>query len=704
MGVLFFALLFLTLGAMAELPSAIMSRAVFYKQYYQGFYPATAKLLAETAVASMETALEVVAFVPAVYFLVGFDYTASSFLTFLVILIGLNLAMTSIFKMFAALLPSFDTAQSIAGLVLILLVLFCGFLIQENSIPDVLIFIYWLNPLAWAFRAVAVNEFRSPSYDVCSVPNVPAGQPCPSGLTLSEQIFLTYDLRSDVSWIWTGLAFVYIFWFVMTVLTGVVLSNVRYHGANGEITEDDVKDEQGWVHETEDVAGGELGGGLPAPAPGAVSDVEASTLAAPEPATQCPTHMSSVCSQYHTSATADRESILATTESMDLDTPQFVPVTLTFEHINYSVPHPGGDGMLELLHDITGYAKPGTMTCLMGSSGAGKTTLLDVLAGRKTGGEITGSIKLNGHVKEAKSFARIAGYIEQFDAHSPAVTVEEAVQFSALMRLEESEWSPESRAAYVENILRMLELTPIASCVIGSDMAGGISMEQRKRTTIAVEMAANPSLLFLDEPTTGLDARSAQVVMRAVRMVAETQRTIICTIHQPSTYLFEMFDALLLLKKGGQTVFFGDLGPCSQSMISYFMSVPGCKPIADNGNAATWALEQIGAGTSSKVNPQTFADFYAISPLKDQHRQALVELTTPKQGSQPISFPHLYAASSATQYKGNLSRAFMQYWRSPNYNFSRMFLAVVQAIFLSCSYVGKDIETVGDAISIIGVM
>ncbi|CAM9654100.1 unnamed protein product, partial [Hapterophycus canaliculatus] len=143
-------------------------------------------------------------------------------------------------------------------------------------------------------------------------------------------------------------------------------------------------------------------------------------------------------------------------------------------------------------------------------------------------------------------------------------------------------------------------LDVIADRLIGSESTGGLSLEQRKRTTLGVELAANPSLVFLDEPTSGLDARSAQVVMRAIRKVAATRRAVICTIHQPSTYLFEMFDSLLLLKKGGQVVFFGPLGDCSSNLITYLQSIPNTVPILDHVNPATWMLEVIGAGTAGK--------------------------------------------------------------------------------------------------------
>ncbi|DBA91181.1 TPA: ABC transporter G member 40 [Trebouxia sp. C0004] len=106
--------------------------------------------------------------------------------------------------------------------------------------------------------------------------------------------------------------------------------------------------------------------------------------------------------------------------------------------------------------------------------------------------------------------------------------------------------------------------------VVGRPGEDGLSVEQRKRLTIAVELVANPSIVFMDEPTSGLDARAAAIVMRTVRNIVNTGRTIVCTIHQPSIDIFESFDELLLLKRGGETIFNGQLGHNSNHLIDYF--------------------------------------------------------------------------------------------------------------------------------------
>lgn len=118
----------------------------------------------------------------------------------------------------------------------------------------------------------------------------------------------------------------------------------------------------------------------------------------------------------------------------------------------------------------------------------------------------------------------------------------------------------------------MITITTFATI---SFATGGMSFEQKKRVSIGVELAANPAVLFLDEPTTGLDSRSAQVIIRCIKRLLDGGRTVVCTIHQPSTHIFESFDSLLLLKRGGQTVFFGKLGHHCERLIRYFEEVPG---------------------------------------------------------------------------------------------------------------------------------
>eukprot|EP00752_Nemacystus_decipiens_P004290 g3919.t1 len=653
-GLIFFSLLYLSMAGMAQIPPAIDQRGVFYKQSQAGFYPTSCEVVADTLVNTALTVICSIIFAPIVYFLTGFSTSNNGgrFFTFMVIVIAANVNITQYFRFLAAFMPNFTVAQGFAGLSVLFCVLFCGYLIPGDDIPPWWIWMFYVNPLTWSFRAAVLNEFQSPEYDAC--PTNAADGECKS---LGQTFIDAYGFEDDKVYIWGGVAFTLVEFLLCATATGLAYHYILWDASDSAPIPSSSSDEQG---EEEDNLGVE--------------------------AFNAPVGM-----------------LKRQPSQLEGDLP-FEPVTMTFSNMSYSVPHPSGDGNLELLSGISGFCKPGEMTALMGSSGAGKTTLLDVLAGRKTGGTITGDIRLNGHPKIQKTFTRVAGYVEQQDMHSGTVTVREALLFSATMRLEDSAVGKARREQFVDSILTMLELDQIGDRLIGSDDEGGLSLEQRKRTTLGVELAANPSLIFLDEPTSGLDARSAQVVMRAIRKVAATRRAVICTIHQPSTYLFEMFDSLLLLKKGGQPVFFGPLGESSSNLISYFQAIPNTIPIRDHVNPATWMLEVIGAGTSSMSNPQMYADYYKKSKLRSVAMKQLDELSAPAPDSEPLAFKSVFAASPMLQAKTCIERALKQYWRNPNYNWMRMQLAIVMAVIFSSSFIDADIETEADVASRLGVI
>lgn len=277
---------------------------------------------------------------------------------------------------------------------------------------------------------------------------------------------------------------------------------------------------------------------------------------------------------------ADAASALEEGSTLSLDRKgmilPFEPLSLSFHNVNYYVPMPAEmkaegatEERLQLLRNVSGAFRPKVLTALVGVSGAGKTTLMDVLAGRKTGGFIEGDVRVSGYPKVQSTFARVCGYCEQNDIHSPQVTVHESLLFSAWLRLPE-DVDKDTREAFVEEVMELVELETLRDALVGLPGVTGLSTEQRKRLTIAVELVANPSIIFMDEPTSGLDARAAAIVMRTVRNTVDTGRTVVCTIHQPSIDIFEAFDELLLMKRGGEVIYMGPLGVNSQIMVDYF--------------------------------------------------------------------------------------------------------------------------------------
>ncbi|KAG6954538.1 hypothetical protein JG688_00012293 [Phytophthora aleatoria] len=366
----------------------------------------------------------------------------------------------------------------------------------------------------------------------------------------------------------------------------------------------------------------------------------------------------------------------------------FVPVTMAFQDLHYFVPDPHNPKeSLELLKGINGFAVPGSITALMGSSGAGKTTLMDVIAGRKTGGKITGKILLNGYEANDLAIRRCTGYCEQMDVHSEAATIREALTFSSFLR-QDASIPDDKKYDSVNECIELLGLEDIADQIIR-----GSSVEQMKRLTIGVELAAQPSVIFLDEPTSGLDARSAKLIMDGVRKVADSGRTIICTIHQPSAEVFYLFDSLLLLKRGGETVFYGDLGRDCCNLIEYFESIPGVASLPLGYNPATWMLECIGAGVNNSAgNGTDFVNYFNNSPLSEALHNNLAKegITTPSPDLPEMIFADKRAANSATQMKFVVTRFIQMYWRTPSYNLTRMILAVFIALVIGLVFIDAD--------------
>lgn len=204
----------------------------------------------------------------------------------------------------------------------------------------------------------------------------------------------------------------------------------------------------------------------------------------------------------------------------------------------------------------------------MGVSGAGKTTLLDVLASRVTMGVVSGQMLVDGRERDT-GFQRKTGYVQQQDLHLATSTVREALTFSAVLRQSKS-ISHAEKLAYVDEVIKVLEMEAYADAVVGVP-GEGLNVEQRKRLTIGVELAAKPALLlFLDEPTSGLDSQTAWSILALLRKLADNGQAILCTIHQPSAILFQEFDRLLFLARGGKTVYFGGVGKDSHILTEYF--------------------------------------------------------------------------------------------------------------------------------------
>ncbi|KAJ0657660.1 putative ABC-type sulfate transporter [Helianthus annuus] len=226
-----------------------------------------------------------------------------------------------------------------------------------------------------------------------------------------------------------------------------------------------------------------------------------------------------------------------------------------------------------LLRCVTGKIMPGRITAVMGPSGAGKTTFLSALAGKAHGCKITGSILINGKPDSIHSYKKIIGFVPQDDIVHGNLTVEENLWFSAKCRLP-ARMLKQDRVLVVERVIESLGLQAVRSSLVGTVEKRGISGGQRKRVNVGLEMVMEPSLLILDEPTSGLDSSSSQLLLRALRRETLEGVNVSMVVHQPSYSLFQMFDDLVLLAKGGLTVYHGPVRKVEEYFSGLGINVP----------------------------------------------------------------------------------------------------------------------------------
>ena len=244
-------------------------------------------------------------------------------------------------------------------------------------------------------------------------------------------------------------------------------------------------------------------------------------------------------------------------------------MSLSWEDLVFEVPVADGicgKSTKRIIKNSSGHFKPGTLSALMGPSGAGKTSLMNVLAGRAPYGEIKeGKVVLNGLEAEPHMYQKDLAYVMQHDAMFATQTPREALHFTATLRL--PEYTVEEREDIVNAAITALRLDKCADTVIGSLLIPGLSGGEKKRAAVAVELISSPSLIFLDEPTSGLDSQSAYELVMILRSLAESGCTIVCTIHQPSSEVFGLFQEVVFLRDG-HVVYDGKV----EQVIPYFES------------------------------------------------------------------------------------------------------------------------------------
>eukprot|EP00899_Mesostigma_viride_P014234 jgi/Mesvir1/22811/Mv14223-RA.1 len=727
---LFSSAMMMILGGAPQIARIFSYRDVFYKQRNYCFLSPSTYAAAITLCQIPLSLAESLLFTLIFYFVVGFStQPAYAFFIFWLLLFMLSASLSSLFKLIACVVPNVAIGNATGGFSILLLVLTSGFVLLRGSFHPWWIWAYWISPISYTIRGLAVNEMSSPRWDA---PVTVAGKVERMG----DAALATFDLQTPEYWIGVAVAYLAGFWLLCVLLTALALtylsgdhhvpqfsteqeeanqaenakyaavmhsfqSSIRRHSSAAAAHHHSLEEPATAVRDAPSLGIHPVDGHAQEPPPPPMRQES------PPPSSLIDgvADGGAVNSAVNGAANGAVDGSANGSRGVDHT---FEPASIVFRDIRYSVPlakkgsnsnavalpDAGGKAKessphhLELLKGISGHAAPGTMTALMGGSGAGKTTLMDCLACRKTTGVMTGEVLINGIPQEKKSFRRISGYVEQNDVHSPLTTVGEALLFSARLRVPEEVPDADVRAL-VDSVMGMVDLRGLCNGLVGTLGVSGLSGEQRKRLTMATELVANPSILFMDEPTSGLDSRAARNVIRASLNIRNSMRTVMVTIHQPSMEIFESFDWLLLLKPGGQLLFFGELGDESMHLVRYLEGCPGVAPLPGGYNPATWMLEVTGGARGANIKASD-ADFVALFEASDVRRasDAIAQQLLASATKSPHGSDHTkpYAASFSVQSKLLLRRWARTYWRSPSYNLLRCLLTLLIALVFGTFY------------------
>ncbi|KAK2418390.1 pleiotropic drug resistance protein [Trifolium repens] len=588
-GALFFTMLNMMFNCSGEQAMLVDKLTVFYKQRDFMFFPAWAFGLPMWFLRIPFSFIEPTIWVLLTYYTIGFAPSPSRFFRHYLVCVSIHNMSLGLFRLVGSVGRTQVLSNILAGLTYQLVLVLGGFIVAKNDIKPWMLWGYYVSPMSYGQNAIVINEFLDERW---SKPNT---DPRFNATTIGELLLKARGFYTQDYWFWICIGALFGFSLLFNFLFILAITYLNRDSNAFIEDEGDEKNENS-------------------------------------------SEISSLFEERRT--------------GMILP---FQPLSLAFNHLNYYVDMPAemksqgiNEDRLQLLHDFSGAFRPGILTALMGVSGAGKTTLMDVLAGRKIGGYIEGSINISGYPKNQTTFARVSGYCEQNDIHSPYVTVYESLLFSAWLRLP-SDIKTQTRKMFVEEVMELIELTPIKDALVGFPRVNGLSTEQRKRLTIAVELVSNPSIIFMDEPTSGLDARAAAIVMRT--------------------------------------------------------AIEGVPKIKVGYNPAAWMLQISSPSTEAQLGVD-FAEIYANSALYRRNQELIEEISTPTSCSADLFFPTKYSQPFYVQFKACFWKQYWSYWRNPPYNCARFIFTISIGLLFGLIFwnKGQNLQKQQDLSNLVGAM
>ncbi|KAF2756238.1 hypothetical protein EJ05DRAFT_518928 [Pseudovirgaria hyperparasitica] len=663
--IIFFATILNANASAFEVLTMWAQRPIVEKQSRYSLYHPSAEALASMLADLPSKIIASLAFNLSIYLLTNLRRAPAAFFTFYLFGFTCHLTMSMFFRMVGSLSRTFAQSMVPVSVWILNLIITSGFVLPSQDMPPWIRWISYLNPMAYAFESVMVNEF-SGRYFSCSgfIPSgqsynqANAPQTCdsvgsvPGGTEVNGSRYIESQFSFKIENLWRNYGILVAFMICFCIIHLLAAEFISAQRPRGDVLifQKKSSSRRGAISQVDEEIGRITG------------------------------------SEESPNAGLDSPSTIVQTE--EIPSALHKGSILTWDDVGYRI----GTKLSskQILSGIDGWVKPGTLTALMGATGAGKTTLLDVLAARTRVGVVTGNISVNGKVRDA-AFQRQTGFVQQTDVHVETCTVREALMFSATLRQPRSKTRLE-KAQHVDSIINTLGMDAYADAVVGTPGAG-LNIEQRRKLSIAVELAAEPDvLLFLDEPTSGLDSQTAWLICCLLQKLARAGQAILCTVHQPSALVFDVFDHVLILGPRGRQLYFGATGPSSCHLVDYFES-NGARKRIKGENTAEWLLEiSCSAPTSS-----TQKDWAEVWEDSEEHRQikaSLGYLTRSKstQESIPPTAPTQkeYATPLLEQILWVTYRNLQQEWRIPSYLYPKVLLSVGTAFFIGVSFWRPD--------------
>ncbi|CAR26648.1 ZYRO0B14762p [Zygosaccharomyces rouxii] len=677
-GVLYFSLLYYSLMGLANI--SFDHRPILQKHKTYSLYHPAAEALGSTFSGTPFRLIGLTLFIIILFFLSGLNRTAATFFRIYLFLAMCTECIYALFDFIAAACDDIAQASSISGLIMFSLSMYSTYMIQLPNMHPWFKWISYVLPIRYAFEAMLEAEFHGRHMSCGSGSLVPSG-PGYENVTDSHRVCAFIGSKKGQSWVlgddYLYAQYTYKYWHVWRNLGIMFAFLIGYVAVKAIITE--IKRPV--------TSGGEA----LIFKKGARRSLDKQKNTAQDLEAMDQMNMQEVrekISSNSSDVTRNDEQNSGAIEGFGSKG------VFIWQDVRYVIPYQGTEKIL--LDNVTGYVAPGTMTALMGESGAGKTTLLNTLAKRANVGIVTGDMSINGKPVDS-SFERRTGYVQQQDIHIAEMTVRESLVFSARLRRPQSIPDAE-KVADAETVMKLLDMEEYGDALVGG-LGAGLNVEQRKKLSIGVELVAKPDLLlFLDEPTSGLDSQSSWAIVQLLRRIAKAGQCILCTIHQPSATLFEQFDRLLLLKKGGQTVYFGDIGENSSIVLDYFER-NGARHCEQRENPAEYVLEAIGAGATASVKE----DWHEIWQRSEECRATDQKVAEWIQELSTQDFDVGEVGEKSSKYATNYFYQFKYVWMRTNltlyrdlrYIFSKFMLQIMSGLYIGWTFYNPGKSYVG---------